>query len=119
MTGRAICVDKSQSVLRWVVDGQVQLTLDARFGSADLPTREGQFTVTRKVRDEVSRTYDNAPMPFSLYFYGGQAVHYSPGFAAQGYNGYSHGCVNTRDWNGMSALFNAAQVGDKVVVYWS
>lgn len=119
LTGRAICVDKSQSLVRWVVDGQVQLTLDARFGSELLPTREGQFSVQRKVRDEYSRLYDNAPMPLAVYFSGGQAVHYSPDFVANGYNGSSHGCVNTRSWDGMSYLFDAAQIGDKVIVYWS
>ena len=119
LTGRAICIDKSQSVVRWVVNGQVQLTLDARFGSELLPTREGLFSVQRKVRDEYSRLYDNAPMPLAVYFSGGQAVHYSPDFVANGYNGSSHGCVNTRSWDGMSALFNSAQIGDKVVVYWS
>lgn len=118
-TGRAICVDKSQSVVRWVVDGQVKLTLDARFGSELLPTREGQFSVQRKVRDEYSRLYDDAPMPLAVYFSGGQAVHYSPDFVAYGYNGSSHGCVNTRSWDGMSYLFDAAQIGDKVIVYWS
>jgi hypothetical protein len=119
MTGRAICVDKSQSVVRWVVDGQVKLTLDARFGSELLPTREGQFSVQRKVRDEYSRIYDDAPMPLAVYFSGGQAVHYSPDFVANGYNGSSHGCVNTRSWDGMSYLFDSAQIGDKVIVYWS
>jgi lipoprotein-anchoring transpeptidase ErfK/SrfK len=119
LTGRAICVDKSQSVVRWVVDGQVKLTLDARFGSELLPTREGQFSVQRKVRDEYSRLYDDAPMPLAVYFSGGQAVHYSPDFVAYGYNGSSHGCVNTRSWDGMSYLFDSAQVGDKVIVYWS
>jgi len=118
-TGRAICVDKSQRVVRWVVNGKVLLTMDARFGSAELPTREGQFSVQRKVRDEYSSLYNNAPMPLALYFSGGQAVHYSPDFVAHGYNGASHGCVNTRSWDGMSYLFDAAQVGDKVIVYWS
>jgi peptidoglycan hydrolase-like protein with peptidoglycan-binding domain len=119
LTGRVICIDKSQSVVRWVVDGQVQLTLDARFGSELTPTREGVFSVQNKVRDEVSRLYDNAPMPLAVYFSGGQAVHYSPDFAARGYNGSSHGCVNTRSWGGMSTLFDSVRIGDRVVVYWS
>ena len=118
-TGRAICIDKSTSLVRWVVNGDVLLTLDARFGSELTPTREGLFSVQRKVRDEYSRLYDNAPMPFAVYFSGGQAVHYSPDFVAYGYNGSSHGCVNTRSWDGMSYLFDAARIGDKVVVYWS
>ena len=118
-TGRAICIDKSKSLVRWVVNGDVQLTMDARFGSELTPTREGLFSVKRNVRDENSRLYDDAPMPYAVYVSGGQAVHYSPDFVAYGYNGSSHGCVNTRDWNGMSYLFDAARIGDKVVVYWS
>lgn len=118
LTGRVICIDKSQRVVRWVVDGSVQLALDARFGSELTPTREGVFSVQRKVRDEVSQLYHTS-MPLAVYFSGGQAVHYSPDFAANGYNGSSHGCVNTRSWSGMSALFDAARIGDRVVVYWS
>jgi peptidoglycan hydrolase-like protein with peptidoglycan-binding domain len=118
LTGRVICIDKSQRAVRWVVDGQVRLTLDARFGSELTPTREGVFSVQRKVRDEVSTLYHTA-MPLAVYFSGGQAVHYSPDFAARGYNGSSHGCVNTRSWSGMSSLFDSAQIGDRVVVYWS
>ncbi len=38
---------------------------------------------------------------------------------ATGYNGSSHGCVNTRSWDGMSYLFDSARIGDKVIVYWS
>jgi hypothetical protein len=36
-------------------------------------------------------------MPYAMFFGGGQVVHYSPDFAARGYNGASHGCVNARN----------------------
>ncbi|WP_296603389.1 peptidoglycan-binding domain-containing protein, partial [Nocardioides sp.] len=32
-TGRVLCIDKTSSTLRWVVDGAVQQTLDVRFGA--------------------------------------------------------------------------------------
>jgi peptidoglycan hydrolase-like protein with peptidoglycan-binding domain len=117
-TGRALCVDKSSNSLRWVIDGEVISTFDVRFGSEELPTREGAFTVFMKSRDHVSSLYDTS-MPLAMFFSGGQAVHYSPDFAATGYNGASHGCVNVRDYAGMVALFDQVQVGDKVIVYWS
>jgi peptidoglycan hydrolase-like protein with peptidoglycan-binding domain len=117
-TGRAICVDKSTRTLRWVVDGSVRLTMDVRFGCQSSPTREGAFTVRAKVRDGYSNFYDTR-MPFSLFFSGHQAVHYSDDFAARGYNGCSHGCVNVRSWDTLSQLFDEARVGDKVIVYWS
>ena len=100
-TGRALCVDKSTNSLRWVVDGKVQKTFEVRFGSAELPTREGAFSVYRMSRDHVSSLYDTS-MPFAMFFSGGQAVHYSPDFAANGYNGASHGCVNVRDYAGVA-----------------
>ena len=118
LTGRALCVDKSSNSLRWVVEGRVLTTVDVRFGSDELPTREGQFSVFSKSRDHVSSLYDTS-MPFAMFFSGGQAVHYSPDFAANGYNGASHGCVNVRDYDGVAWLFDEVQLGDKVVVYWS
>ena len=117
-TGRALCVDKATNSMRWVVDGAVQATYDVRFGSDELPTREGTFSVYLKSRDHVSQLYDTS-MPFAMFFSGGQAVHFSPDFAARGYSGASHGCVNVRDYEGIKALFDQVQVGDKVIVYWS
>nr|WP_184829503.1 peptidoglycan-binding protein [Jiangella mangrovi] len=118
LTGRALCVDKSTNSLRWVVDGEVRMTLDVRFGTELTPTREGAFQVNSKSRDHVSSLYDT-PMPFAMFFSGGQAVHYSPDFAANGYNGGSHGCVNVRDRDAIESLFDQVHVGDKVIVYWS
>jgi hypothetical protein len=117
-TGRVLCVDKSSRTLRWVVDGEVQKTFDVRFGGEFTPTREGAFSVSYKNRDHVSSLYDTS-MPFAMFFSGGQAVHYSPDFAAVGYSGASHGCVNVRDYDGIAWLFDQVQVGDKVIVYWS
>jgi lipoprotein-anchoring transpeptidase ErfK/SrfK len=104
--------------LRWVIDGQVKMTFDARFGSELTPTREGMFSVYWKSEDHVSSLYDT-PMPYAMFFDGGQAVHYSPDFAANGYDGSSHGCVNIRDLQGIATLFGQVRVGDKVYVYRS
>ncbi len=115
-----MCIDKTSRTLRWVVDGKVLKTLDVRFGSTinDTPTREGTFNVGWKDIDHVSNEFGSA-MPFSMFFSGGQAVHYSSDFAARGYSGASHGCVNVRDYNGLAWLYEQVNVGDKVVVYWS
>jgi peptidoglycan hydrolase-like protein with peptidoglycan-binding domain len=120
LTGRVMCIDKTTSTLRWVVDGHVRQTLEARFGSTvnDTPTREGLFHVYLKNADHVSQLYGSS-MPFAMFFSGGQAVHYSSDFAAVGYAGASHGCVNIRDYDGVRWLFSQVRVGDKVVVYWS
>jgi peptidoglycan hydrolase-like protein with peptidoglycan-binding domain len=117
-TGRALCIDKSTRSLRWVVNGSVLMTVDVRFGSELTPTREGAFSVNFKSRDHHSRLYDS-PMPFAMFFSGGQAVHYSPDFAANGYNGSSHGCVNVRNRVAIESLYDQVRIGDKVIVFWS
>jgi peptidoglycan hydrolase-like protein with peptidoglycan-binding domain len=119
-TGRVLCIDKTSRTLRWVIDGKVQLTLDARFGSTinDTPTREGLFHVYLMDADHVSKLY-GSEMPYSMFFSGGQAVHYSSDFATVGDYGASHGCVNIRDFEGIKWLFSQVRVGDAVVVYWS
>jgi peptidoglycan hydrolase-like protein with peptidoglycan-binding domain len=116
--GRVLCIDKTSSSLRWVVDGSVRLTLDVRFGSEFTPTREGTFSVYWKDADHVSDLYGSA-MPLAMFFSGGQAVHYSSDFAARGYAGASHGCVNVRDHDVLASLFAQVSTGDRVVVYRS
>jgi L,D-transpeptidase catalytic domain/Putative peptidoglycan binding domain len=116
LTGHALCIDKTTQQLAWVVDGKVVMELDVRFGSQFHPTREGQFSVYAKDIDHVSTLYGSS-MPYAMFFSGGEAVHYSSDFAARGYAGHSHGCVNVRDKAGIAKLFGLVHIGDKVVVY--
>ncbi|MGW3566688.1 L,D-transpeptidase family protein [Streptomyces sp. NPDC000941] len=116
MTGRALCISKTSRTLAWMVNGKVVSAMDVRFGSQYTPTREGQFQVDFKSRDHVSTIY-HTPMPYAMFFSGGQAVHYSADFAARGYSGASHGCVNVRDKAKIAKLFDQVRAGDKVVVY--
>lgn len=114
----SICVDKTQRLVRYVVKGKVQLTLDARFGFYGAATREGAFRVNSKSRDHYSSLY-RTWMPFAMFFSGGQAVHYSPYFARDGYNGGSHGCINLRDFDRARWLFDHVPIGTRVYVYRS
>jgi lipoprotein-anchoring transpeptidase ErfK/SrfK len=116
LTGRTMCISKTYRSLVWVVDGKPQLRMDVRFGSYETPTREGSFTVGWKSRHHVSTIY-HSPMPYAMFFSGGQAVHYSADFAARGYGGASHGCVNVRNLTALQSLWSQVRVGDKVVVY--
>jgi peptidoglycan hydrolase-like protein with peptidoglycan-binding domain len=117
MTGRVLCISKTSRTLRWMVDGRTLSTVEVRFGSQYTPTREGVFSVYFKSRHHWSTLYDT-PMPYAMFFSGGQAVHYSSDFAARGYDGASHGCVNVRDQARIAELFAQVRNGDKVVVYW-
>ena len=116
LSGRTMCISKRNNTVTWVVDGKAKLKMDVRFGSDETPTRNGSFRVFRKTVNGVSSLY-HTRMPWAMTFSGGQAVHYSPDFAARGYNGASHGCVNVRDYDGVKWLWHQVRLGDKVVVY--
>ena len=117
LTGFVICISKTTRSLTVVRDGTARYAMDVRFGSEMEPTREGVFHITWKKVDVVSNLY-HTPMPYSMFFSGGQAIHYSSNFARLGYNGSSHGCVNVRDWDGMVRLYNETPVGTTVVIHW-
>jgi lipoprotein-anchoring transpeptidase ErfK/SrfK len=116
LTGRALCISKRTNSLVWVIDGKPQIRMDVRFGSYETPTREGAFSIGWKSPNHVSTIY-HTPMPYAMFFSGGQAVHYSADFAARGYAGASHGCVNVRNLSAIKSLYNQVAVGDKVIVY--
>ena len=117
LAGRVMCISKSTRRLTWVIDGVPQYGFAVRFGSDELPTREGVFHIYKKKIDVISNLY-HTPMPYSMFFSGGQAVHYSSNFARLGYSGASHGCVNVRDWDGIVRLYNESRIGDTVVIHW-
>jgi lipoprotein-anchoring transpeptidase ErfK/SrfK len=116
MKGRWLCINKKTRKVVFVVNGKIVAYGDARFGAKRTPTRNGTFKVYRKSKNHVSSIY-KSPMPYSMFFSGGQAVHYSSDFKARGYNGASHGCVNMRDKKKIALIFGKVKVGDKVLVY--
>lgn len=118
MTGRALCVNKTTRKVTLLFNGKALKTADARFGCRSTATRMGVFKVYRKSRYHVSRQY-NSPMPWAMFFSGGQAVHYSSDFAARGYSGCSHGCVNVRSKSAIAYIYGRTPVGTKVIVYRS
>lgn len=116
LTGRAICIDKGDRKMYWVVNGKVKATYPVRTGRAGMDTRTGQFKVYAKHKNWYSTLY-HVNMPYTQFFSGGQAVHYSSEFANYGYsNGGSHGCVNMNSRASASWLYSQTRVGDKVIV---
>jgi hypothetical protein len=112
----ALCVSKQQKVVRYYKNGRLVTALDARFGAEGYRTREGNFKIFRKVKNDYSTLY-KTPMPWSMYFSGGQAIHYSFFFPRDGYNGASHGCVNIRDKRGIIKLWKQVKIGTFTKVY--
>jgi len=111
-----ICISLEQKLIRYVIEGKVQMSADARFGVAGQITSRGQYRVYWKSRDHFSSLYQT-PMPFAIFFNGAQAIHYSPFFRADGYLGGSHGCVNLRDEKKAAWLFKTAGLATRVFIY--
>ena len=55
-------------------------------------TPRGSFGATRMARTYYSKKYDNSPMPYSIFFYGGNAIHGTTHLGSLG-RPASHGCV--------------------------
>ncbi len=65
-------------------------------------TPRGSYRVTRMARVYFSKKYDNAPMPNSVFFYGGYALH-GTGHISQLGRPASHGCIRLHPSN--AAIF--------------
>lgn len=116
MYGRVFCASKDQRKMAWMVDGRIIEVIDVRFGRPGYETRNGNWTIFRRSRDHISSLY-NVPMPFAQFFSGGQAIHFSSGFARVGYNGGSAGCINIRSWAEAQRMWDRGRIGDRVVVF--
>lgn len=87
------CYDRRRHQLSLYHDGRMWNSWLVRGGSYYAQTRRGNFTVYWRDIDHVSTIYDSAPMPYSQFFYGGEALHGSR-YMVDPFVGHSHGCVN-------------------------
>ena len=83
----------------------------ASTGADGHDTPAGMMTVNRKIKDEVSREFGNAPMPYAVYFtYNGIAFHAGSPYIL------SHGCVHL-NYGDAKVFFERLNVGDRVFAY--
>jgi len=78
-------------------------------GRSGYRTPVGTFRVLSKERLHLSRAFDNAPMPYSVFFNGGIAFH--EGSLSE----KSHGCIHLGP-TAAKTYFNSLAVGDTVQV---
>lgn len=106
------CIDLAGNRAWLQVNGNITYgPVKVSHGARGWETPRGTHYVKRKVRDEVSYIFNNAPMPYSTYFTDdGVAFH------AGSINVLSHGCVHL-NYNDAAAFFNQLQVGDMVYAY--
>jgi lipoprotein-anchoring transpeptidase ErfK/SrfK len=103
------CVSISQKRAWLVRDGHVVLSTAITTGRPGERTSPGTFHVTWKDADHRSTEFDDAPMPWSVFFDGGIAFH-TGSLSRQ-----SAGCVHLSD-SAARTFFRTLQVGDTVVV---
>ncbi|MCK7674736.1 L,D-transpeptidase [Corynebacterium pygosceleis] len=80
-------------------------------GAVGWETPKGVHYVNRKVKDEISREFNNAPMPYSVYF-----THTGIAFHQGDVNLWSHGCIHLNHADAVT-FFDSLRVGDMVYVY--
>ena len=85
-------VSISQQTMQVLVDGRPTFEWKVSTGGEGYRTPTGSFKPTRMHEMWYSRKYDNAPMPHSVFFHGGYAVHATPHVRNLG-RPASHGCV--------------------------
>ena len=107
-----VCVD-IDGRRTWLQDGRGNVTHVASAMAPGKPgqdTPRGTFHVNRKVKDEISWEFGNAPMPYAIYFTNnGHAFH-------QGSPAYdSAGCVRLPQQDALT-FWNHLNIGDKVFI---
>lgn len=96
-------IDRSAQTMEVVVDGVPRYNWPVSTGRRRLPTPAGTFHPQSLAARWFSHKYDNSPMPHSIFFRGGIAIH---GTYETAYLGrpVSHGCVRLQPANA-AALF--------------
>ena len=80
------------------VNGVRKYTWKVSTGRAGYSTPTGTYRPQRLERSWYSRKYDNAPMPHSVFFRGGYAIHGTTAVSRLGSRA-SHGCVRLAPGN--------------------
>ncbi len=91
-------VDNSSQRMQVYVDGALAHQWKVSTGLPSYETPPGDFCVYRMERMWHSRKYEMAPMPYSLFFNGGVAIH-GTGATRQLGRRASHGCVRLHPAN--------------------
>lgn len=85
-------IDISAQRMYVSVGGQPAYSWAVSTGRKGYRTPTGSYRPTRMYRRYYSRKYDNAPMPYSIFFRGGYAIH-GTNYVKRLGRPASHGCV--------------------------
>ena len=112
-----ISVDKSMQQMSVSVDGVPHYRWVVSTGRAGYGTPSGTYRPQRMERTWFSKEYYNSPMPHSIFFHGGYAIHGSYEIHRLG-GPASHGCIRLHPANAATlfALVKQRGMGDTTIV---
>ena len=112
-----ISVDKSMQQMSVSVDGVPRYRWVVSTGRAGYGTPSGTYRPQRMERTWFSKEYYNSPMPHSIFFHGGYAIHGSYEIHRLG-GPASHGCIRLHPANAATlfALVKQRGMGDTTIV---
>ena len=115
--GIVVTVDKSAQRLSVSVDGVPRYEWPVSTARWGYRTPNGSYRPERLERKWFSRKYDWSPMPYSIFFDGGYAIHGSYEISRLG-GPASHGCVRLHPENAATlyALVQQEGMGDTRIV---
>ncbi|MBI1385299.1 MAG: L,D-transpeptidase family protein [Rhizobiales bacterium] len=91
-------IDLSSQTMRVYVNGSLQHVWPVSTARRGYVTPTGSYTPKRLARMHYSRKYNMSPMPYSIFFRGGYAVHGTSHVSQLG-RPASHGCVRLHTSN--------------------
>jgi lipoprotein-anchoring transpeptidase ErfK/SrfK len=97
-------VDVSSQTMTVTVDGWHYASWRVSTAREGYHTPRGRFRASHTERIHYSRKYDNSPMPYSVFFKGGYAIHGTGAVRRLG-TPASHGCVRLHPSNA-AELYN-------------
>jgi lipoprotein-anchoring transpeptidase ErfK/SrfK len=93
-----VTIDKSTQRMTVAVDGATRHLFTVSTGRAGFGTPNGRFRPQRLARTWFSKKYYNSPMPHSIFFRGGYAIH-GTGYVRYLGRPASHGCIRLAPGN--------------------
>ena len=112
-----VVVDISEQTMVVRVDGAEEYVFDVSTGKKGYTTPTGAYGVTRMHRKYHSKKYDGAPMPYSIFFHGGYAIHGTTDIKRLGKIA-SHGCVRLHPDNARTLFNLVKELGSENTHVW-
>ncbi len=98
LAGVVARIDIAKQTMTVSENGSVLYSWKVSTGRKPYRTPRGTYRPIRMHKMWYSRKYDNAPMPHSIFFHGGYAIHGTDALASLG-RPASHGCVRLHPTN--------------------